>query len=103
MEQAIFNLIQNAIEASPVNSIIDIRYWESAQQVGLHIDDQGPGFTEVSPIKTSQLHKKLNYGLGIPFAQKVIKQHHGHVVFETNLQGGARVSLTLDINNEQTF
>ncbi|THF66791.1 MAG: HAMP domain-containing protein, partial [Methylophaga nitratireducenticrescens] len=51
MEQAIFNLIQNAIEASPVNSTIDIHYWESAQQVGLHIDDQGPGFTEVSPIK----------------------------------------------------
>lgn len=103
MEQAIFNLIQNAIEASPVNSAIAIHYWENAQQVGLHIDDQGAGFSQVSPIKTSQLHKKLNYGLGIPFAQKVIKQHQGHLAFETNLQGGARVSLTLDINNEQTF
>lgn len=103
MEQAIFNLIQNAIEASPANSTIDIHYWESAEQVGLNIEDQGVGFSKISPVKTSQLHKKLNYGLGIPFAQKVIKQHHGQLAFETKRQGGARVSLTLDINDKQIF
>ncbi|MAY16866.1 MULTISPECIES: HAMP domain-containing sensor histidine kinase [unclassified Methylophaga] len=101
MEQAIFNLIQNGIEASPVDSSINIHYWETPQMIGLHIDDQGSGFSHKPDEKNSQLHKKLSYGLGIPFAQKVIKQHHGDLAFETNSHGGARVSLTLHVNDKQ--
>lgn len=103
MEQAIFNLIQNAIEAASVNSCIDIHYWESEHQTGLYIDDQGCGFMELSShVSSSQLHKKLNYGLGIPFAQKVVKQHQGQLSFEANPQGGARVLLTLKTDDGQT-
>ncbi|HCD06489.1 MAG TPA: two-component sensor histidine kinase, partial [Methylophaga sp.] len=64
MEQAIFNLIQNGIEASPVDSSINIHYWETPQMIGLHIDDQGSGFSHKPDEKNSQLHKKLSYGLG---------------------------------------
>lgn len=99
MEQAIFNLIQNAIEAAPTNSSINIYYWENAQQIGVHIDDQGIGFSETPQTESSQLHKKLNCGLGIPFAQKVIKQHQGDLVFENISGGGARVSVSLQIDN----
>lgn len=99
MEQAIFNLIQNAIEAAPIHSYINISYWENAQQIGLYIEDQGAGFTETPQTDSSQLHKKLNCGLGIPFAQKVIKQHLGSLMFENISNGGARVSLSLQLDN----
>jgi len=102
MEQAIFNLIQNAIEAAPVHSTIHIHYWETQQQVGLQIEDQGSGFTEPPQAEASQLHKKLNCGLGIPFAQKVIKQHQGDVIFENIPYGGARVLLTLQLDKTLT-
>ena len=98
MEQAIFNLIQNAIEVAPMNSTIHIHYWETPQKIGLHIEDQGPGFSETPQQETSQMHKKLNCGLGIPFAQKVIKQHQGDLIFENIPDGGARVSLTLQLD-----
>src|SRR5690554_6221153 len=68
IEQAIFNLIQNAIEASPDSACIDIEYWQTEQRAGLLIDDQGTGFVDPNLPGGSQLHKKLNYGLGIPFA-----------------------------------
>lgn len=97
MEQVIFNLVQNAIEAAPTNSVIDIYYWQNQYQIGLQIDDQGVGFEENPGIENSQLHKKLNCGLGIPFAQKVIKQHQGELCFENLPEGGARVSLMFDL------
>jgi K+-sensing histidine kinase KdpD len=92
-------LIQNAIEAAPASSSINIYYWETARQIGVHIDDQGVGFSETPQTESSQLHKKLNCGLGIPFAQKVIKQHQGDLVFENISGGGARVSVSLQIDN----
>lgn len=99
MEQAVFNLIQNAIEAAPTHSTIYIRYWETARQIGLQIEDQGPGFSASPQAENSQLHKKLNCGLGIPFAQKVINQHQGELTFENISAGGARVSLILELDN----
>ena len=49
-----------------------------------------------------QLNKKLNCGLGIPFAQKVVKQHQGDLIFENIPEGGARVSLTLHLDKTLT-
>ncbi len=97
MEQALFNLIQNAIEASPDGADIEIEYWQTEQQAGLLIDDQGAGFVDQKLSDRSQLHKKLNCGLGIPFAEKVIKQHHGELLFSNHRYGGARVTLSLPV------
>lgn len=97
MEQALFNLIQNAIEASPDGADIEIEYWQTEQQAGLLIDDQGAGFVDQKLSDRSQLHKKLNCGLGIPFAEKVIKQHHGELLFSNHRYGGARVMLSLPV------
>lgn len=101
LEQAIFNLLQNAIEAAPEHSAIDIHYWQNPHKIGLYIEDQGAGFTETPQQEdNSQLHKKLNCGLGIPFAQKVIKQHHGELRFDNRPKGGAKVSLMLPMTED---
>lgn len=98
MEQALFNLIQNAIEASPDGGCIEIEYWQTEQRLGLLIDDHGAGFVDLKLADSNQLHKKLNCGLGIPFAEKVIKQHHGELMFSNHHYGGARVTLSLPVD-----
>jgi len=85
MEQTVFNLAQNAIEASPTGATIQLNYSENKTQVELSIQDQGKGmrYDPVAEQVTDGEAKRLGCGLGIPFAVKVIKQHDGELIYDT--------------------
>ena len=98
-EQAIFNLIQNAFEASSSGNVIHIHYQQQADLVSLTIIDHGPGmkFDPVSEEVTNGETKRLGCGLGIPFALKIIKQHGGKLVYDPVPDGGTSVKIILMI------
>jgi len=97
MEQTLFNLVQNAIEASPNESDIKLIYQQQPDKVILTIKDQGKGmkFDPVSEQVTDGEAKRLGCGLGIPFALKVIKQHGGQLDYSNAEAGGTNVTITL--------
>ncbi|MCX4188397.1 sensor histidine kinase [Methylophaga sp. OBS4] len=97
MEQTIFNLVQNAIEASPTNSTIVLIYQQTKDSVQLLIADEGNGmqFDPVSEQVTDGEAKRLGCGLGIPFALKVVKQHGGEIIYDSAKQKGTRVTIRL--------
>lgn len=97
MEQTIFNLAQNAIEASPADSVIRFIYQEYDGQAELQIEDQGAGmrFDPVSEQVTDGEAKRLGCGLGIPFAIKVIKQHGGELIYDAEPGRGTKVIIRL--------
>jgi len=98
LEQAIYGLINNAIEASPETGEIHLSMESKRGDVILKIDDTGPGMpfkpipTDLSPGPST---KRFGTGLGIPFAFKIVMAHGGRLLFGTAPPGGTRVSLIL--------
>jgi len=103
MEQTVFNLVQNAIEASPASSQIVLQYIETDIDIQLKIRDEGIGikFDPVSEQVTDGEAKRLGCGLGIPFALKVVKQHGGELHYESLAEGGTQVTLILPCTRQQ--
>jgi signal transduction histidine kinase len=103
LEQAIYGLINNAADASPPDTEINLIIESSQDEVALVIDDQGPGMPinpdpkGLAPVPST---KRLGTGLGIPFAVKVSQAHGGKIVFEQSPNGGTRVRLSLPVQAE---
>lgn len=103
MEQAIYNLLLNAVDASPHNSTIEVMGAKHTQFVTLRITDQGTGIP-FTPENTAQHDafapgpstKKLGTGLGIPFAFKVCEAHGGTVVFTVGENAGTTVTMSFN-------
>jgi len=96
VEQAIFNLVQNALEASSTGDIIELHYLQNATKVSLTINDQGRGMT-FDPVAEQVMdgeEKRLSCGLGIPFSLKVIKQHGGNLSYAKTDTGGTSVTVS---------
>lgn len=98
LEQAIYNLLLNTVEAAPVGSMIEIDVELTRESVKLLIADRGPGlpFTpdprSVSPGPTT---KRFGTGLGIPFAFKVCEALAGQLSFAPREDGGTLTELKL--------
>lgn len=105
IEQTLCNLLQNAIEAAPEGSQLTLRYQQiTDDKIILDIDDQGRGIDQ--PLLTVanagiKSRKPLHYGLGLPFAQRVMQLHHGELS-HIGLQPGTRVRLQLPIRQPET-
>lgn len=98
MEQAIYNLLQNAIEACPPNGNITIHGSTEGNHVMLVITDSGPGmpFTpEFSSLSPGPSTKRYGTGLGIPFAFKVCEAHSGTLSFVTTPASGTQVTVKI--------
>lgn len=96
-EQAIFNLVQNALEASFPSNVIQLVYHQDKDKVSLTIRDQGRGMTfdPVAEQVTDGEVKHLSCGLGIPFSLKIIKQHGGSLEYDNSRTGGTSVTITI--------
>ncbi len=98
LEQGFYNLLLNAIDASPAGSSIEIRAEAAPAEVRITIRDEGPGmpFTpnpgDLSPGPST---KRFGTGLGIPFAFKVCEALGGKLSYDPAPQGGTLVTLTL--------
>lgn len=98
LEQALYNLLLNAVDASPAGSTITIECAIRPQQVELRILDRGAGmpFTpEPGNLSPGPSTKRFGTGLGIPFAFKVCEALGGSIAFAARDGGGTSVSILL--------
>ncbi len=105
IEQTLCNLLQNAIEAAPDGSRINLRYLQTDHATAcLEIDDLGRGISQTllpTAKNETKSAKPLHYGLGLPFAQRVMELHHGYLS-HIALQPGTRVRLQLPFSQSKT-
>jgi signal transduction histidine kinase len=98
LEQMLYNLILNAIDASSKNSSITISAILKRNTFTCTISDQGTGMP-FTPDPHSQSPgpstKRFGTGLGIPFAFKVCEVLEGSISFESVSPQGTRITLTL--------
>ncbi|HEY8119634.1 MAG TPA: HAMP domain-containing sensor histidine kinase [Methylophilaceae bacterium] len=101
LEQAIYNLLQNAIEASPSETSLAIQAEFLLDSVILQISDCGPGMPFIPDphsISPGPSTKRFGTGLGIPFAFKVCEALSGNISFNAKVGGGTLIRLELPRN-----
>jgi two-component system, OmpR family, sensor histidine kinase CreC len=101
--QAIYNLLENALDFSPPNSIININVTEENQQIHIQIKDQGTGIPDYALDKIFDKFYSLpraasgqkSTGLGLNFVQEVAKLHGGSVSLSNHRDGGVLAIMAL--------
>lgn len=98
LEQALYNLLLNALDASPPHSSLCITLEAGDTTLRLGIIDQGPGmpFTpDPGDLSPGPSTKRFGTGLGIPFTFKVCEALGYQLDFSPAPAGGTCVTLTL--------
>lgn len=103
--QAIYNLIENAIDFSPKQSTIHISLIADKSHVSLNVQDQGSGIPDYALDKVFDKFYSLprpstgqkSTGLGLNFVQEVAKLHGGNITLNNIKPSGVIASLSLPL------
>lgn len=101
MTQVFYNILINAVQASPRE--IKIKIYEANDQAIIEITDDGGGISDENKGKIFEpffTTKQKNLGLGLTNAQKNIISHKGKVEFESVKGRGAKFTITLPLTNQ---
>ncbi|MBL26457.1 MAG: sensor histidine kinase [Rhodospirillaceae bacterium] len=104
MEQAIYGLLANAVDASPPEGQISLRFTASDDEIELTIIDEGPGLgfsPDPRGLTPGPTTKTRGSGLGIPFAFRICEMHAGRVTFGQAEGGGACVTIVLPMKKKE--
>jgi two-component system, OmpR family, sensor histidine kinase CreC len=102
--QAIYNLLENALDFSHDSSDITISFYEQLNKVQIDIQDTGSGIPEYALTKIFDKFYSLprpdtgqkSTGLGLNFVQEVIKLHGGNITLKNHTTSGAIATITLN-------
>ena len=100
IEQALNNLVVNAIDAVGLRGNVIVRLSKVEDHAFLQVDDDGPG---VSPeigerlfdvFETTKAH---GMGLGLPLARQIVERHEGRLIWVPLQPHGTRFTIELPI------
>lgn len=98
LEQALYNLLLNAVEAVPSHTCIELLVDITDASVNLLIADRGPGMPfkpDPHAASPGPSTKRFGTGLGIPFAFKVCEALNGSIQFGAREGGGTLIHIEL--------
>jgi len=104
LEQALINMLDNALKFTPPGSAIEVRGWADPSQFHISVADQGPG---LPPGEEELIFEKLyrgtgrpaapGAGLGLAICRGIAQAHGGAMVAQTRPQGGAQFTISLPL------
>lgn len=98
LSRGIGNIIKNACEAGSGKGVVDIHVEMIREKWQVFITDQGPGIKDADKKKIFEpffTTKTTGTGLGLAFADQVVKAHGGSIRVEDPEAGGCRFCITL--------
>ncbi len=104
IQQALVNLIDNAIKHSPAGEAVTLEVTGSQTVVRLSVTDRGPGIPTEERSKVferfyrrgSELRRETQgVGIGLSIVQSIVAAHHGRVWMEDAPGGGCRAVVEL--------
>ena len=98
LSRGINNIIKNACEANKGKGVVDISIICKGEKWTLQVRDQGNGISEDRQKKIFEpffTTRAKGTGLGLAFADQIVKAHGGNITVENLDQGGALFSVNL--------
>ena len=103
MQDVILNIINNAIHSIPSDGTINIKTSKTDKNIAIEISDNGTG---ISPENLPKIFKPFfttkgygkGTGLGLAFAERVIKTHHGSIEVDSILEEGTTFRINLPVS-----
>ncbi|MCC7206423.1 MAG: PAS domain S-box protein [Anaerolineae bacterium] len=102
LEQAIENVIDNAVRFTPEGGSVSVTTCAGDGRVVIDVRDSGPGIpdTDLPHIferfwRADEAHSTPGFGLGLPIAQEVIRRHGGRIEIETSPGQGSVFRIVL--------
>lgn len=86
LERVFYNLLQNAVQASPANAAITVKTREASGGAEVAVIDRGSGIEKqhleniFNPFFTT---KKEGVGLGLAIVSKIVNEHGGKITVES--------------------
>jgi two-component system NtrC family sensor kinase len=102
LTQVLFNIIINAIYASPTESTIKITIENDLKNLIIKIEDHGTGIPEANkqkifePFFTTKPHKD-SCGLGLSVVHGIVKNHKGEITLLNNTPNGTIFIITIPL------
>ncbi len=105
LRQVLFNVVQNAVEASPKKGVVTVRSSLEAEKLVIRVSDQGPGIADelgsrvFEPFFTTK-HARGDgsLGLGLSLSKGLVDAAGGSLTFEDSRIGeGATIRVVLPI------
>jgi signal transduction histidine kinase len=102
MKRAFFNLLANAIEASPKGSSVAIVQQRIDDTLRVSIADAGPGLSGEARVRAFEPYyttKQRGTGLGLALVKRIVEAHGGRVYFgePDMVHGGAGASIIVEL------
>ena len=101
LKQVFLNILKNAIEAMPEGGNIHINLQKrDDSECVLSVQDEGCGIPEeLLPRLGEPFYslKEKGTGLGLMICNKIIKQHHGSITYQSKAQKGTLVEIKLPL------
>jgi two-component system sensor histidine kinase CreC len=105
LEQAISNLVQNALDFTPPGGAVSLTLGVENERVVVAVEDTGPGVPDYALEKIFDRFYSLprpdsgrkSSGLGLSIVREIARLHAGEIGLENRPEGGARAVLTLPL------
>ena len=102
LEEAVINLLDNAIQYSPPGTPIRIEAEQTGRIIGIHVHDQGPGiasehlprlFERFYRVDSGRSRRDGGTGLGLSIVRHIMNAHAGRVTVVSEIGQGSVFSL----------
>jgi PAS domain S-box-containing protein len=103
VEQVLFNLYTNALQAMLDGGVLTVSCQELPDRLEFTVNDTGVGIPPdqldriFQPFFTTKAH---GIGLGLPITRRLIEDHHGQLLVESQLSFGTTVTVRLPLASD---
>ena len=104
MRQVIWNLVKNAVQASPHRGTVEVRTGIDAEgNAFLEIVDEGPGIGSAQRDRLFDMFysgRRHGVGLGLALVKQIVDQHDGHIEILERKGAGTCFRITLPVERD---
>jgi two-component system phosphate regulon sensor histidine kinase PhoR len=107
LEQAVINLVDNAIKHSESRNVVTVESWQEGEQVMIKVQDRGHGiskqhlsrlFERFYRVDASRSRAIGGTGLGLAIVKHIIQAHNGEVTVHSTPGEGSVFTISLPVS-----